>query len=105
MVQQKDFFILNGEKITSLSVENDFEEDTFDHCVSTIPLTKLLDACNIGSKNLPIRFRSIIFVFLEIPNEEITPFHWIYYPDPNICFQRLTNFTLLLGKYVRVIRT
>jgi protoporphyrinogen oxidase len=67
----------------------------FDYLVSTIPVTRLLSCLGLPAPQAPIRFRSMIFVFLQIPREQMSPFSWIYFPDPNICFQRSTDFAHL----------
>ncbi len=34
----------------------------------------------------------MIFCFLEIPTEQLSPFHWVYYPEISHSFQRITEF-------------
>ena len=85
---------IKNHKVVRLHFENGHQEDNFDHCISTIPLTTFLKISSLNTSKLPIRFRSIVFVFLEIPKDRVSDFHWIYYPDKDIIFQRLTNFTL-----------
>ncbi len=64
--------------------------DQMDYVVSTIPLTDLLRI--MGHESAPLRFRSMVFVFLQVYQDQVMPYHWSYYPDKDICFQRVTEF-------------
>ena len=71
--------------------------DDFSYVVSTIPLPAIVQASlgSVGESLLrthPLRFRGMAFVFLRIRRPRVSPYHWIYYPDPDIPFQRLTEF-------------
>ncbi len=82
--QAKALHFTNGETVRD-----------FDYAVSTIPLSLLLGSLGHPVRELPIKFRSMVFVFLELPRAQMTPYSWIYYPDPEVIFQRSTDFALL----------
>ena len=84
---------LNNGRVIHISFENGHKLSEFDYCISTIPLTKLISALGLAEQLLPIRFRSIIFVFLEVPKKNVSPYSWIYFPDQDISFQRITDFS------------
>lgn len=91
---------LHNERGAAKRVE--FEDGTsfeeFDALVSTLPLTQLLPmalgsrgAALVAERELP--FRGMAFVFLRLAKPELTEFHWVYYPDATIPFQRATEFS------------
>jgi protoporphyrinogen oxidase len=85
----------DGERITGLLFSGGAVEHGFDYVVSTIPLTQLLAALGYDYGHPLIGFRSMVFVFLEVPQPQVTPYSWLYVPDEDICFQRLTEFSHL----------
>jgi len=84
-----------GKRIGELRFSNGETVTAFDYVVNTIPLTHLLRCLGEKQQQLPIKFRSMVFVFLEIPQEKLSDYSWIYFPDRDICFQRLTDFSHL----------
>lgn len=84
---------LEGRRATRLHFTDTSAVDEFSYVVSTIPLTQLLSTLGQPIHMLPIRFRAMIFVFLEVPRRPVTPYSWIYYPEIDICFQRITEFS------------
>lgn len=87
----KEIEVIDG-RATTLHFENGRTVEKSDYVISTIPLTTMLSCIGEKTQNLPIRFRSMIFVFMELPKSEISPYSWVYFPDKDICFQRLTDF-------------
>ncbi len=79
--------------VKELHFDNGDIVTNFDYMVNTIPITALLSAMGHPCDNLPIRFRSMILAFLEIPKPQMSPFSWIYVPNKEICFQRSTEFS------------
>lgn len=79
--------------VKELHFDNGEIIDHFDYMVSTMPITGLLSALGHPCKHLPIRFRSMVLAFLEIPKTQMSPYSWIYFPNPDICFQRSTEFS------------
>ena len=69
----------------------------FSHVVSTIPLPAIVEA-GLGEhgrallESHPLHYRGMAFVFLKIKKPRLGPYHWVYYPDSDIPFQRLTEF-------------
>ena len=66
-----------------------------DVIVSTIPITHLkdmLESSNGGKKpQETLEFRSLAFLFLAVNRESISDNHWIYFPDRDCVFQRVTE--------------
>jgi protoporphyrinogen oxidase len=65
------------------------------HIVSTIPVDRLAALlAKPGQNRLPekLRYRSLIFLLLQLRRPQVTPNHWIYFPDPECIFQRSTEF-------------
>lgn len=70
----------------------------FDHVVSTIPLPALArmaleDRAEEILRRAPLPFRGLVFVFLRIARPKLTDYHWIYFPEPALPFQRCTEFS------------
>ncbi|MEE3235091.1 MAG: FAD-dependent oxidoreductase [Candidatus Latescibacterota bacterium] len=83
---------INENRVKSLQFNNGITDTTFDYAISTIPITDLLSCIGEETARLPIRFRSMVFVFLEVSQPQLSPYSWIYFPDKDICFQRATDF-------------
>jgi len=66
-----------------------------DVAVSTIPITHLKGMLEKSSgREKPeetLEFRSIVFLFLAVKKEGISDNHWIYFPDKDCVFQRVTE--------------
>jgi protoporphyrinogen oxidase len=65
----------------------------YDVYVNTVPITTLNMALGHPELNTNLRFRSMIFCFLDIPRPSLSRFHWIYFPELKYSFQRLTDFS------------
>lgn len=84
--------------VERLTFANGAVADAFDHVVSTIPLPLLVrtvlgdegDAL-VRANDLP--FRGMAFVFLRVDRPRVLDYHWTYYPDEDVPFQRATEFT------------
>ena len=70
---------------------------TFDHVISSMPLTLLVK----GLPNVPrdiiqhansLRFRNTVLVYLLVENTNLFPDNWIYVHDPTLLLGRITNF-------------
>ena len=80
------------ERVTGLHFKNGLEVNDFDYFVNTVPLTKLLACMGYPTDLLPLMYRSLVFVNLEVPQRPVTPYTWIYYPDSDLCFQRMSEY-------------
>lgn len=64
--------------------------------ISTIPVNCLKDILNdrrIGGKpSHELRFRSMAFVFIAVKKENLTGYHWIYFPEKDCIYQRVAEF-------------
>lgn len=82
-----------GNLVDLLRFTNNVQVKDFDYAISTIPLTHMLGCLGKNISSMPIKFRSMVFVFMEIPQEKLSEYSWIYFPDKEVCFQRITDFT------------
>lgn len=67
--------------------------DRFDVWVNTLPVTVFNRVLGKEELNSGLSFRAMLLCFLEIPVEQLTPYHWIYFPDADYSFQRITEFS------------
>jgi protoporphyrinogen oxidase len=87
----------DGDRIASLEFTDGTSAGGFSHVISTIPLPLLVEmvlgarAQKVLEQNL-LPFRSMAFVFVRVAKPRVSDYHWIYYPDLDIPFQRLTEF-------------
>lgn len=65
----------------------------FDYLISTIPIPVLLTTLGLKEEIMPLKYRSMIFVNLEVPQRPLTPYTWIYFPETDIIFQRMTEYS------------
>jgi protoporphyrinogen oxidase len=70
----------------------------FDYVVSTIPLSRLVSlALPARAESLlaesALPFRAMAFVFLRVDRPKLLDYHWVYYSDLGIPFQRMTEFS------------
>ena len=90
-------------RIASVTVRTEDGELEFspDYVVSTIPLPDLVSA--LGSQSTgearaglqQLTCRALVIVYVELRAPRMSPFHYIYFPQPEYAFQRLfeqTNF-------------
>lgn len=73
------------------------ETRSFDHVVSTMPLTHLVK----GLVGVPpsvrhaigeLRFRNTILIYLHVASDSLFPDQWLYLHDPGLAAGRVTNF-------------
>ena len=69
----------------------------FDWIISTMPLTRLVEAMDDCPKDVLIasrglKFRNTILVYLEVKSKGIFPDNWIYIHSENLFCGRITNF-------------
>lgn len=66
-----------------------------DCVVSTIPITQLRDILEspdgVDKPEETLEFRSLCFLFLAVKKETISDNHWIYFPDKDCLFQRVSE--------------
>lgn len=72
------------------------EETAFDHIISTMPITLLIDRmgapAEVREHASRLRFRNTILVYLRIEGESPFPDQWIYVHSPELQTGRITNF-------------
>ena len=70
---------------------------TYDHIVSTMPLTLLVlglegVSADVIAAAQSLRFRNTILVYLNVQSENLFPDNWIYIHSPQLRVGRITNF-------------
>jgi protoporphyrinogen oxidase len=83
--------------IASVTVQTEDEELEFspDYVVSTIPLPDLTSALGLESTGEThpgleqLTCRALVIVYIELRVPRLSPFHYIYFPQPEYVFQRL----------------
>jgi protoporphyrinogen oxidase len=72
------------------------EEQSFDHVISTMPITQLVDRMGapdgVRKAANELQFRNTILVYLRIRDESLFPDQWIYVHSPDVLTGRITNF-------------
>lgn len=85
-------------RVTALEFADGSTIDGFETIVSTVPLPLMVRAA-LGESAEPLLrqnalpFRGLIFLFLRIARPKVSDFHWIYFPDGDVPFQRITEFS------------
>jgi protoporphyrinogen oxidase len=88
----------DGARVSALRFATGEVARGYDYVVSTIPLSQLVSlALPARAESLlaesALPFRAMAFVFLRLDRPKLLDYHWVYYSDPAIPFQRMTEFT------------
>ncbi|MEI7554282.1 FAD-dependent oxidoreductase [Candidatus Chlorohelix sp.] len=68
-----------------------------DYLISTIPISSLVRSIRpeppeaIMHAAQGLKFRAMIFLFLKLNKSQVTNDHWIYFPDPKVIFNRVSE--------------
>ena len=89
----------NGRSVTGIRYRQGDQEivQPCDAAVSTLPLplfVQLLDPAppeDVLATARSLQYRAMIFVYLEIDKPKVTDDHWIYFPDRDIIFNRISE--------------
>ncbi|MFH0945271.1 MAG: FAD-dependent oxidoreductase [Planctomycetota bacterium] len=91
--EAREFVVAEDRVVAMVGPSGEVVQD-FDIIISTAPLTQINNLLGRPELNDRLSFRSMIFCFLEIPRSGTNPFHWIYFPEQEQVFQRITDFSL-----------
>lgn len=76
------------------------------YLISTIPLTDLVNRItprvpeHVAQAASQLRFRGILYVYLEVSRPRLLNTHWTYYQSPDVLFNRLSEFgNIVPGAY------
>lgn len=78
--------------------KGDEREIRADRVLNTIPLTKLVQLSKSSASPeildhvSKMRHRSMVFVYLILDREQLTPDHWLYIPEATLTFHRLSEY-------------
>ena len=92
------------DRVLSVVVERDGRREVLDgdFFVSTMPVSSLVKALrprppeDVLAAADSLKFRAMIFLFLTVEKESISDDHWIYFPERDVVFNRVSemrNFT------------
>jgi protoporphyrinogen oxidase len=86
-----------GDRVRALRFSDGEVARGFDYVVSTIPLSQLValalpERAEALLRENDLPFRGMAFVFLRVNKPRVLDYHWVYYPDPAVPFQRMTEF-------------
>ncbi len=90
--QLESITLKDGNAASVTSTRGDIRKG-FDTLVNTVPMTALNSALDRDDLNTDLDFRSMAFCYLDIPKAELDDFHWIYFPEREYSFQRITDFS------------
>ncbi|MDF1571010.1 MAG: FAD-dependent oxidoreductase [Bacteroidales bacterium] len=85
-----------GNNAQAIRLENG-QEISYDHIVSTMPLTLLADRLGtmpeaLTRKVQSLKFRNTILVYLQVDRTDLFPDQWLYIHDAEVETGRITNF-------------
>jgi protoporphyrinogen oxidase len=78
-------------RIGALHYRQDGKERSFacDRVFSTIPATYL---ARMFGEDIPLRFKRIQLVYLDIAKPEVMPYQWVYFGDGDVVINRMAEF-------------
>lgn len=73
------------------------EEVVFDHIISSMPITLLVERLNevppkVVDLSRQLKFRNTVLVYLQVDGKELFPDNWLYIHSSNLNVGRITNF-------------
>ena len=76
----------------------DGREHTYDHVISTMPLTLLVQGLNNVPQSVTdaveqLKFRNTVLIYLEVPDPQLFRDQWLYIHDARVRVGRVTNFS------------
>lgn len=88
--------LIDEERCVELTTQNG-KTIRFDHVISTMPLSNLVDAIGTATDTVKnaassLRYRNSVIVYLKVECRDIFEDQWIYVHDRNILSGRITNF-------------
>ena len=84
--------VVKNFRVTKLKFSNKRNVSNLDYVINTAPLTSLNKMLS-KSGNFPLKFRDMIFVFICFEKKKVSDCNWIYYPNKEIIFQRICEFS------------
>ncbi len=89
----------DGSRVTGIVYEKDGESHHLpcDYLISTLPLPLLLRFLSPGAPAdvqataRSLQYRAMIFVMLKLDKSRVSDDHWIYFPDKEIIFNRVSE--------------
>jgi protoporphyrinogen oxidase len=70
----------------------------YDYIISSIPLTNLLERCNVEFDKSKYSSNKVLVFNLGFDKPSLFDHHWLYIPDPKICFYRVGFYNNILNE-------
>jgi len=88
--------ITKNNKAVAVTLESGRQE-AYDHIISTMPMTHLVERLeglpvNLAESVRSLRFRNTILVYLLVDRSDLFPDQWLYIHDPEVKTGRISNF-------------
>ncbi len=90
----------DGLRVTEIDVrrpDGNMETLRAEHVISSVPVTRMLELFDpppppeVREAARSLRFRAQVYLFLTIRREQVTPDNWVYFPDKEIPFGRISE--------------
>ncbi len=87
-----------GRRTVTFSQDSERETVSFGHLISTIPLHAFY---NLQERKDPLveqalaglKYMDILFVYVFLDRPQLSNDHWLYFPDPDVIFNRAVEFS------------
>src|SRR6185295_17640466 len=91
--------VANG-RATSITYEKDGKlvEEAVTKVVSTLPVNRVVEMLDppapaaILQAAKDLKHKAIVFVYLMLNREQVTPDHWVYLPEKHLTIHRISEF-------------
>ena len=88
--------VARGTRVRGLQLA-DGRMGTFDHVISTMPLTLLVEGLDVLPDDVAravasLTYRNTILVYLHVDGADLFPDQWLYVHSPELATGRVTNF-------------
>lgn len=91
---------LENGRVAALLLERDGQtaREPVSEVISTIPINRLVECIDprppaeILEAAAALRHKAIVFVYLKLNRESVTPDHWVYLPEKHLTVHRISEF-------------
>jgi protoporphyrinogen oxidase len=89
-----------GNRVTAVVYEKDGKavEESVAKVVSTLPVNRLVEMLDppappaVLQAAKDLKHKAIVFVYLRLDKEQVTPDHWVYLPEKHLTIHRISEF-------------
>jgi protoporphyrinogen oxidase len=91
---------ISGSRVAAVAWEKDGRliEEPVDHVVSTLPVNRLVEMLDppappdVLQAARDLKHKAILFVYVMVKRERVTPDHWVYLPERHLTVHRISEF-------------